>query len=127
MKCTANDQSVTDKFRAEREAIYIAEKDPAAVCRNRSLSWTFGLLFRNIVTTHYRSGIVTRPRVRHRVNTRFYTLTLLRTLGLVICKRHFQLNDDVYAIYVENLLSDISKEPDDGSILAYGDDSKYEW
>ena len=54
-------------------------------------------------------------------------MTLLRTLGLVICKRHFQLNDDVYAIYVENLLSDISKEPDDGSILAYGDDSKYEW
>ena len=48
MKCTANDQSVTDKFRAEREAIYIAEKDPAAVCRNRSLFELLGVLFRNI-------------------------------------------------------------------------------
>ena len=42
-----------------------------------------------------------------------------------ISKRHFQLNDDVYADYVENLLNDISKEPDD--TFAYGDDSKYEW
>ena len=42
-----------------------------------------------------------------------------------ISKRHFQLNDDVYADYVENLLNDISEEPDD--TFAYGDDSKYEW
>ena len=44
-----------------------------------------------------------------------------------ISKRHFQLDDDVYADYVENLLTDISKEPNDASNFAYGDDSKYEW
>ena len=44
-----------------------------------------------------------------------------------ISKRHFQLDDDVYADYVENLLTDISKEPSDASNFAYGDDSKYEW
>ena len=50
-----------------------------------------------------------------------------RLFSDAISKRHFQLNDDVYADYVENLLSDISKEPDDVSNFAYGDDSKYEW
>ena len=44
-----------------------------------------------------------------------------------ISKRHFELNDDVYADYVENLLNDINKEPNPASNFAFGDDSKYEW
>ena len=55
----------------------------------------------------------------------FLSLKKINYEVIVWLKRHFQLNDDVYADYVENLLNDISKEPDDTS--AYGDDSKYEW
>ena len=44
-----------------------------------------------------------------------------------ISKRHFELNDDVYADYVENLLNDINEESNPTSNFAFGDDSKYEW
>ena len=45
----------------------------------------------------------------------------------MISKRNFQLNDDVQADNVENLLNDIRKEPNDASKFAHGEDSKYEW
>ena len=63
--CTANDQSVTDDFRTDREVNIQLIK---SLRRYVAIEVIFGLLFRNIVTTHYRSGIVSRPRVRHRVS-----------------------------------------------------------